>query len=99
MAFYTCLLQGVYLGFDHLRPFSNEKLYKLWTDYNSSTAEQYIDVTNATSATTNYKTSLWQLGNDFITAGRCVQALHGCTAVCAGLESICLCSQRLPMSM
>jgi hypothetical protein len=62
-------LQGIYLGFDHLRPFPSQQLYTLWTDYNSTNAAFYSDVTNKLS---RYSSSVWQLGNDFITAGRCV---------------------------
>jgi hypothetical protein len=60
-------LQGIYLGFDHLRPFSDEKLYKLWTDYNSLPAQDYSDISGTF---TDYNTSTWQLGNDLISAGR-----------------------------
>lgn len=61
------LLQGVYLGFNHLRPFDQQALYDLWTDVNSTSVVDFSDITQ--SMTTD-RTSLWQLGNDFITAGR-----------------------------
>jgi hypothetical protein len=63
--------QGVYLGFDNLRTFSGpygSELYANWTDPNGATASEWSDTTGAIST---YNTSLWQLGNDFITAGRC----------------------------
>jgi hypothetical protein len=67
------LLQGIYLGFDHLRPFPNERLYTLWTDYNSTNASLFSDNSNVAK---RYNTSVWQLGNDFVTAGRWVT--QGC---------------------
>jgi hypothetical protein len=61
--------QGIYLGFDHLRPFPDDRLYKLWTDYNSSSPVMYDEKAHNF---TRYNTSVWQLGNDFINSGRWV---------------------------